>query len=78
LRGFFGPVLTPGPHRVDAGFNSDLRVILNDKLGVMRMRLPGRLLFLFRIRFGLHSELARLGSVADWQAIEEQACAAVT
>jgi hypothetical protein len=30
------------------------------------------------LRFGLHSELAKLRSVADWQAIEEQACAAVT
>jgi predicted unusual protein kinase regulating ubiquinone biosynthesis (AarF/ABC1/UbiB family) len=77
LRGFFGPVLTPGPHRVEAGFTDDLRVILADKRGVIRMRLPGRLLFLFRIRFGLHSELAKLRSVADWQAIEEQACAAV-
>lgn len=77
LRGFFGPVLIPGRHRVEAGFTSDLAVILADKRGVIRMRLPGRLLFLFRIRFGLHSELAKLGSVADWQAIEEQACAAV-
>ncbi len=78
LRGFFGPVLTPGPHAVEAGFNTDLRAILDDKLGVIRMRLPGRLLFLFRIRFGLHSELAKLRSVADWQAIEEEACAAAT
>jgi predicted unusual protein kinase regulating ubiquinone biosynthesis (AarF/ABC1/UbiB family) len=77
LRGFFGPVLSPGPHPVESGFNSDLRVILADKRGVIRMRLPGRLLFLFRIRFGLHSELAKLGAVADWQAIEEQACAEV-
>jgi len=39
-----------------------------------RMRLPAKLLFLFRIRFGLHSELARLKSVADWAALEERLC----
>jgi predicted unusual protein kinase regulating ubiquinone biosynthesis (AarF/ABC1/UbiB family) len=76
LRGFFGPVLLSGPHPVDAKFSGDLGAILADKRIVLRMRLPGRLLFLFRIRFGLHSELAKLGAVADWQAIEERACAA--
>jgi hypothetical protein len=30
------------------------------------------LLFLFRIRFGLHSELAKLGSVVDWAALEAE------
>jgi cell division protein FtsB len=46
--------------------------ILVDKRAVLRMRLPGRLLFLFRIRFGLHSEIARLRSVADWAALETE------
>ncbi len=72
LRGFFGPILKPGPHRVDPPFTSELRTIINDKRAVIRMRLPGRLLFLFRIRFGLHSELARLGAIADWASLEEQ------
>jgi len=70
LRGFFGPTLERGPHRIESGFNADMRTILVDKRAVLRMRLPGRLLFLFRIRFGLHSELARLRSVVDWAALE--------
>jgi predicted unusual protein kinase regulating ubiquinone biosynthesis (AarF/ABC1/UbiB family) len=72
LRGFFGPTLERGPHRVESGFNADMRTILVDKRAVLRMRLPGRLLFLFRIRFGLHSEIARLRSVADWAALETE------
>jgi predicted unusual protein kinase regulating ubiquinone biosynthesis (AarF/ABC1/UbiB family) len=72
LRGFFGPTLEPGPHRIESGFNVDMRTLLVDKRAVLRMRLPGRLLFLFRIRFGLHSELAKLRSVADWAALEAE------
>ncbi len=72
LRGFFGPVLTPGPHRVASGLSLDAREIMKDKLSVARMRLPAKLLFLFRIRFGLHSELARLEAIADWAALEER------
>jgi len=77
LRGFFGPVLRPGPHAVESGLSLDARAIMRDKLAVARMRLPARLLFLFRIRFGLHSELVRLRSVADWAALEEQLCLTV-
>jgi hypothetical protein len=74
LRGFFGPVLTQGPHRVESGLSLDTRQIMKDKLVVARMRLPPKLLFLFRIRFGLHSELTRLKAVADWAALEERLC----
>jgi hypothetical protein len=31
---------------------------------------PGRLLFLFRIRFGLYAVLSRLGAVCDWSSLE--------
>jgi predicted unusual protein kinase regulating ubiquinone biosynthesis (AarF/ABC1/UbiB family) len=74
LRGFFGPVLVEGPHRVESGLSLDAREIMKDKLAVARMRLPAKLLFLFRIRFGLHSELARLESIADWAALEGRFC----
>lgn len=74
LRGFFGPVLSPGPHVVESGLSLDAREIMKDKLAIARMRLPAKLLFLFRIRFGLHSELARLKAVADWAALEECLC----
>jgi predicted unusual protein kinase regulating ubiquinone biosynthesis (AarF/ABC1/UbiB family) len=74
LRGFFGPALSQGPHRVESGLSLDTREIMKDKLAVARMRLPAKLLFLFRIRFGLHSELTRLKAVADWAALEERLC----
>jgi len=32
---------------------------------LLRMRLPGRLTFLFRIRFGLYAVLARIGAELD-------------
>jgi hypothetical protein len=35
--------------------------VLRDKRTLLRLQLPGRLLFLFRIRFGLYAVLARLG-----------------
>lgn len=37
-----------------------------------RIALPGRLLFLFRLRFGLYSVLSRLGAVADWSALASE------
>lgn len=74
LESFFGPMRTPGPHPIDAKVAFDARRIMEDKLAMMRLRLPGKLLFLFRIRFGLYSVLARLGAVLDWAALEE-ACA---
>jgi len=40
--------------------------------------LPGRLLFVFRIRFGLYSVLARIGAVRDWRALEERFTLEVT
>jgi hypothetical protein len=38
----------------------------------VKLSLPGRFLFLFRLRFGLYAVLARLGAVADWGALESQ------
>jgi hypothetical protein len=43
---------------------------MRDKLALARLRLPGRLMFLFRIRFGLYAVLSRLGSVCDWAGME--------
>jgi hypothetical protein len=39
---------------------------------MLQLQLPGKLLFLFRIRFGLYAVLARLGAKLDWQALEEE------
>jgi len=38
------------------------------------MRLPAKLSFLFRIRFGVHSELTSLKAVAGWRTLEERLC----
>jgi predicted unusual protein kinase regulating ubiquinone biosynthesis (AarF/ABC1/UbiB family) len=73
LRGFFGPMLVPGPHTVDARVTVDMRQVAKDKLALGRLRLPGKLLFLFRIRFGLYAVLDRLGAVQDWAALERDA-----
>jgi predicted unusual protein kinase regulating ubiquinone biosynthesis (AarF/ABC1/UbiB family) len=72
LRGFFGPLLTPGRHAVpaDRAVAMDETVKLKRKL--MRMRLPGKLMFLFRIRFGLYAVLSRIGAEIDWAALEDE------
>ena len=70
LRGFFGPLTTPGSRRVEASLTGTMRDVMRDKVIVARLALPASLTFLFRIRFGLYSVLARLGAVADWSALE--------
>src|SRR5512142_1594103 len=70
LEGFFAPLLAPGPHPIDSSIALDLGRLASDKLAIARMRLPGKLLFLLRLRFGLYSVLARLGAVCDWSALE--------
>jgi predicted unusual protein kinase regulating ubiquinone biosynthesis (AarF/ABC1/UbiB family) len=70
LRGFFAPMLTPGARAIDAGAALAGKELLRDKRRLARLGLPGRFLFLFRLRFGLYAVLARLGAVADWAALE--------
>jgi hypothetical protein len=38
----------------------------------MKLTIPGEFLFLFRIRFGLMSVLARLGAQANWPQLERR------
>jgi predicted unusual protein kinase regulating ubiquinone biosynthesis (AarF/ABC1/UbiB family) len=70
LRSFFRPMLTPGPRRIDGRIVVDMKQMTRDKLAIARLRLPGRFMFLFRIRFGLYAVLSRLGSVCDWASLE--------
>ncbi|MEO7329498.1 MAG: AarF/UbiB family protein [Minicystis sp.] len=70
LRGFFAPLLQPGARRIEAGAGFEAQHLMRDKRALMQLGLPGRLLFLFRIRFGLYAVLARLGASADWSALE--------
>lgn len=70
LEGFFAPMLRPGAHAIDSTLAPDLRRVAGDKLALARVRLPGKLLFLMRLRFGLYAVLARLGAECDWGALE--------
>ena len=71
LRGFFQPSLQSGARRMRGDVTFEARQLVADKRALLRIRLPGRLLFVFRIRFGLYSVLERIGAVRDWRALEE-------
>lgn len=70
LEGFFGPTLRRGRHPIVLDEDLGMGQILDRKREMMKLHLPGAFLFLFRIRFGLFSVLARLGAEADWAALE--------
>jgi predicted unusual protein kinase regulating ubiquinone biosynthesis (AarF/ABC1/UbiB family) len=72
LRGFFAPLLAPGRHAVPADRAVAMGETVTLKRRLMRMRLPGKLIFLFRIRFGLYAVLARIGAELDWAALEDE------
>ncbi|HYX91320.1 MAG TPA: AarF/UbiB family protein, partial [Myxococcaceae bacterium] len=72
LRGFFQPTLQGGARPMRGDVTVEARELLANKRAVLRIRLPGRLLFLFRIRFGLYSVLSRVGAIVDWQSLEER------
>jgi len=73
VRGFFGPLVTPGVRRIALDEGQRAASLMADKKAVMRLALPGKLLFLFRLRFGLYAVLARLGAEADWSRMEREA-----
>lgn len=70
LRAFFAPLLQHGARPIAADEAMEAKAILASKRELLRMRLPGQLLFLLRIRFGLYAILARIGARADWGALE--------
>lgn len=72
LRAFFGPTLDDHQTRIEIASNTKMRSILADKKTFMRLRLPGKLLFLFRIKFGLHAVLGRMAAEANWFRLEQQ------
>jgi predicted unusual protein kinase regulating ubiquinone biosynthesis (AarF/ABC1/UbiB family) len=72
LRGFYAPLLKPGRRAVEPDPAVSLRQVAKLKKALLRMRLPGKLLFLFRIRIGLYAVLARLGAKLDWIELEEE------
>lgn len=72
LHGFFGPMVKQGVHAVDAGAGFESRQVMSDKAFISKLKLPGKLIFLFRLRFGLYAVLAQLGARADWATLESR------
>lgn len=72
LRSFFAPLLTPGRHAIPADRAVALGEVVKLKRKLLKMRLPGKLMFLFRIRFGLYAVLSRIGAELDWSALEDE------
>jgi predicted unusual protein kinase regulating ubiquinone biosynthesis (AarF/ABC1/UbiB family) len=72
LRGFYAPLLEPGRHRVEPDQAISMGQVAKLKKSLLRMRLPGKLMFLFRIRIGLYAVLARMGAKMDWIELEEE------
>jgi predicted unusual protein kinase regulating ubiquinone biosynthesis (AarF/ABC1/UbiB family) len=72
VRAFYGPMLRDGVQPIDLGEALRMREVLSAKRELMKLSLPGEFLFLFRIRFGLLSVLARLGARANWYQLEKR------
>lgn len=71
VRAFYGPMLEDRSQRIDLGDAMSMRQVMDGKRELMRLGVPGEFLFLFRIRFGLMSVLARLGAEANWYRLEQ-------
>ncbi len=70
VRAFYGPMLTDEVVAFTQGDALRMREVLASKRALLRFSLPGELLFLLRIRFGLASVLAQLGARANWYRLE--------
>ncbi|MCK5688048.1 hypothetical protein KAI87_02200 [Myxococcota bacterium] len=70
LRSFHGPMLEDRHKNISLGETLKLGDIMAMKQKLMKFQLPAESLFLFRIRFGLMSVLARLGAEANWHQLE--------
>jgi predicted unusual protein kinase regulating ubiquinone biosynthesis (AarF/ABC1/UbiB family) len=71
VRSFYGTMLRDEFVSIESGEAMPLRTLLENKRELLKLRLPGELLFIFRIRFGLMSVLARLGARANWYRLEQ-------
>ena len=72
LRGFYAPLLESGRHRVEPDQAITMGQVAKLKKNLLRLRLPGKLMFLFRIRIGLYAVLSQVGAKLDWTALEEE------
>ncbi|MFC1611530.1 ribosomal protein L7/L12 [Myxococcota bacterium] len=64
MRAFYGPMLHDAPTTFERNPGAKIREL--DKKSLLQLALPGELLFLMRVRFGLGSVLARIGTRANW------------
>jgi len=71
VRSFYGAMLRDEILSIEPGEALPLSTLLENKRNLVKLRLPGELLFILRIRFGLMSVLARLGARANWYRIEQ-------
>ncbi|HOI10260.1 MAG TPA: AarF/ABC1/UbiB kinase family protein [Myxococcota bacterium] len=71
VRAFYGPMLRDETLGIDHDQVISFQSAFRTKIELMKLRLPGEFLFLFRIRFGLMSILARLGARANWHRLEQ-------
>jgi predicted unusual protein kinase regulating ubiquinone biosynthesis (AarF/ABC1/UbiB family) len=72
VRSFFGPMLRDEVLPIEPGQARPLGAILASKRELLKLHIPPRLLFVFRIRFGLMSVLCRLGARANWYRLERR------
>jgi predicted unusual protein kinase regulating ubiquinone biosynthesis (AarF/ABC1/UbiB family) len=72
VRAFHGPMLRDEVLAFQLGTLAPFRSVISTKREIMRLQIPGEMLFVFRIRFGLMSVLARLGARANWFRLERR------
>jgi predicted unusual protein kinase regulating ubiquinone biosynthesis (AarF/ABC1/UbiB family) len=75
LRGFYAPLLETGRHRVEPDQPISMAHVARLRKNLARLRLPGKLMFLFRVRVGLYAVLARMGARLDWIDLEDELAA---
>jgi hypothetical protein len=72
VRSFYGPMLRDETLPMHLGDTLPFRSIVENKRQLLKLNLPGQLMFTLRIRFGVMSVLARLGACANWYQLERR------
>jgi predicted unusual protein kinase regulating ubiquinone biosynthesis (AarF/ABC1/UbiB family) len=72
VRSFFGPMSRDAEVAIAPGEARPLTEVFATKRQFLELHIPGELLFVLRIRFGLMGVLARLGSRANWYRLERE------
>ncbi|HET9594401.1 MAG TPA: AarF/UbiB family protein [Anaeromyxobacteraceae bacterium] len=72
VRAFHGPMLRDEVLSFQLGTLAPFRSIVSTKREILRLHIPGEMLFVLRIRFGLMSVLARLGARGNWSRLERR------